>query len=321
MEIHVISEWFTKFPKKKAYFEQTADKSLFPIVNFKTKTIKANALHRKLLHFGETFEEQMGIIKKYVGAYVTDDTQPFETARAKASIIGFKITPSLAVVDPFMHGWYSDKTREALEGAIQYYKPKVVVELGVWYGKSTVGMFQASPHKLTYYGFDFFSPTATQPSYVTNTPIDKLFIEHFRLETAVANVAPYSKKHNIHFIIHDVLKSDDVMKSLSVVPDLLFIDAIKDTSDLQKTIDTYLKLNPNIVIVGDDYVFKTVKVAVKKYPQVVPFGDNAYLITNREIPKSFPTPVSTFSQYPQLNLSSNELKQIPKSLLTYAKTD
>jgi len=317
MELHVISNWFKDFPKKREYFEQVADKSLFPIVDFEKKTIKANKLHKSLLQFGETFEQRMGIIKKYIGAYVTDNNQPFEVDRSTADIIAFKVTPSLAVTEPFMHGWYSDKTREALEGAIQYYKPKVVVELGVWYGKSTVGIFQSSPHKIDYYGFDYFTPTATNPDYVTETPIDKLFVKHFRLESAVANVAPYSKKHNIHFLFHDVLKSDDVINKLKVVPDLLFIDAIKNTTELQNTIDAYLKLNPNIVIVGDDYVFDSVKRAVKKYPQVIPFGNYSYLLTNREVPEEFPSPVSDFSSYPSLRLTQSEKNKVPKSMKGY----
>lgn len=317
MELHVISNWFKDFPRKREYFEEVADKSLFPIVDFEKKTIKANKLHKSLLHFGETFEQKMGIIKKYIGAYVTDNNQPFEVDRSAADIIAFKITPSLAVTEPFMHGWYSDKTREALEGAIQHYKPKVVVELGVWYGKSTVGIFQSSPHKIDYYGFDYFTPTATNPDYVTETPIDKLFVKHFRLESAVANVAPYSKKHNIHFLFHDVLKSDEVINKLKVVPDLLFIDAIKNTTELQNTIDAYLKLNPNIVIVGDDYVFDSVKRAVKKYPQVVPFGNYSYLLTNREVPEEFPSPVSDFSSYPSLRLTQSEKNKVPKSMKGY----
>ena len=317
MELHVISNWFKDFPRKREYFEEVADKSLFPIVDFEKKTIKANKLHKSLLHFGETFEQKMGIIKKYIGAYVTDNNQPFEVDRSAADIIAFKITPSLAVTEPFMHGWYSDKTREALEGAIQHYKPKVVVELGVWYGKSTVGIFQSSPHKIDYYGFDYFTPTATNPDYVTETPIDKLFVKHFRLESAVANVAPYSKKHNIHFLFHDVLKSDEVINKLKVVPDLLFIDAIKNTTELQNTIDAYLKLNPNIVIVGDDYVFDSVKRAVKKYPQVVPFGNYSYLLTDREVPEEFPSPVSDFSSYPSLRLTQSEKNKVPKSMKGY----
>jgi len=317
MELHVISNWFKDHPKKREYFEKEADKSLFPVVDFEKKSIKANKLHKVLLHFGNTFEEKMGLLKKYIGAYVTDNNQLFETKRVDIDIIGFKVTPSLALVEPFMHGWYSEKTREALEGAIQYYKPKTVVELGVWFGKSTVGLFQASPHKLNYYGFDFFSPTATNPDHVTGTPLDKLFLKHFRLESAVANVAPYSKKHNIHFLLHDVLKSNEVLKKLDVIPDLLFIDAIKNTNELQDTIDKYLKLNPNIVIVGDDYVFDSVKRAVKKYPQTLPFGNDSYIITNRELPDTFPSPVSDFSTYPSLQLSSSEKNKIPNSLKGY----
>jgi len=321
MELHVVSNWFKEYPSKRRYFEEHADKSLFPIVNFETQTIKANPLHKKLLKYGRTFEEQMGIIKKFIGAYVSSSAQSFETKRVDAEIIGFKITPSLAVARPFMHGWYSPKTREALEGAIQHYKPKTIVELGVWYGKSTVGMFQSSSRKVDYYGFDFFSPTATQPSYVTMSPIDKLFMEHFRLETAVANVAPYSKHHSIHFVLHDVLTSHTALKKMNVVPDLVFIDAIKDTKELQHTIDQYLKLNPDIVIVGDDYVFDSVKRALKRYPQVLPFGNNAYILTNRELPETFPAPVSDFSMYPQLSLTSEEEAQVPKQYLTYVNTD
>jgi predicted O-methyltransferase YrrM len=313
MELHVISNWFKDHSKKREYFEQHANKSLFPIVDFETKTIKPNKLHKVILDFGNTFEEKMGLLKRYIGAYVTDNDSSFETKRIP-QIIAFKVTPSLVVVDPFMHGWYSDNTRKALEGAVQYYKPKTVFELGVWFGQSSVGIFQSSPHKINYYGFDYFTATATNPDYVTMTPIDKLFVEHFRLETAVANVAPYSKKHNIHFILEDVLKS---YKTLEVVPDLVFIDAIKDTKELQTVIDAYLKLNPNIVIVGDDYVFDSVKRAVKKYPNVLAFEDNAYILTNREIPESFPEPVSDFSSYPQLTLTKSEKNRVPKSMKAY----
>lgn len=317
MELYVISNWFKDFPTKREYFEKESDKNLFPVVDFKKKSIKANKLHKAILQFGETFEQRMGLLKKYIGAYVTNNNQPFDTDKASAEIIGLKVTPSLAVTEPFMHGWYSDKTREALEGAIQHYKPKVVVELGVWYGKSTVGIFQSSPHKIDYYGFDYFTPTATNPDYVTQTPIDKLFMKHFRLESAVANVAPYSKKHNIHYLFHDVLKSHEVMKKLNVVPDLLFIDAIKKTDELQQTIDHYLRLNPDIVIVGDDYVFDSVKRAVKKYPQVIPFGNYSYLLTNREVPETFPSPVSDFSGYPSLKLTQSEKNKVPKSMKGY----
>ena len=57
MSLTVISKWFDGHEKKKKYFEEHADKNLFPIVDFEKKTIKANRLHKILLNFGETFEE------------------------------------------------------------------------------------------------------------------------------------------------------------------------------------------------------------------------------------------------------------------------
>ena len=314
MELHVISSWFDNFPQKKAYFEDVADKSKFPIVNFETQTIKANRLHRALLDHGSTFAEKMGIIKKYIGAYVSRDTQPFTTSRI-SGLMSIKVTPSMGE-EPFMHGWYSGNTRKALEGAIQYYKPKRVVELGVWYGMSTVGLLQAAPHKLQYYGFDFFTPAATNPPYVTKTPMDKLFLDHFRLESAVANVAPYAKKHDIRYIFEDVMKSPAVLRELGVVPDLVFIDAVKEIGPLRQIIEDYMELNPDIVIVGDDYVFESVRKAVSIYP-IVPVGKDAYIYTKREVPSTFPAPVSDFSSYPRLRLTAAEKASLPKSLIGY----
>jgi predicted O-methyltransferase YrrM len=316
MSLFVISNWFKDHPKKKHYFESVADKSLFPIIDFNNKKITSNKLHKKILEHGENFEQKMGLIKKYIGAYVTSDNQSFDTERG-TQIIQIKVTPSIAVTPKFMHGWYSGKTREALEGAMIYYKPKNVVELGVWYGKSTVGLLQASSRPINYYGFDYFTPTATNPDYVTQTPMDKLFIDHFRLESTVSNLAPYSKKHNINLIFYDVLASVDIMKNNNIKPDLVFIDAVKEVKPLQTIIDKYLELNPEVVIVGDDYVFNTVKIAVKKYKNIKIFGDNSYIITNKNIPESFPNPVSDFSNYPHLELTQKEKSSLPESLIYY----
>ena len=210
-----------------------------------------------------------------------------------------------------MHGWYSDNSKIALEGAIQYYKPKIVFELGVWYGKSTVGILQSSKNKLNYYGFDFFSPTATNPKYVTMSPLDKMFIDHPRFESAVSNVAKYSKKHNIHFIV------GDVNTDIDIIPDLIYIDAIKNSKDLDKIIKKFLSMNNDIVIVGDDYIFPSVKEGVKNFKNKKIFGNDAYIITNLELPDKFPEPVSDYSEYPTLKLSKTEINKIPSDMKNY----
>jgi predicted O-methyltransferase YrrM len=305
--IYVISKWFDKFPEKKTYFEQNAPPELFPVVDFEKKTIKANRLHSQLLKYGDTFEEQIQIIRKYIGAVNSHSIPRIEHLPINKQLL-LKITPSMET-SPYMHGWYSPETRKALEGAIQYYKPRVVFELGVWYGQSAVGMFQSAKHKIEYYGFDFFTPTATNPDYVTMSNADRMFIPHPRLESAVSNLAPFSGKHDIYFVFDDVMKSPD----FGVTPDLVFIDAIKKEQELVKIIRQFQKLNPKIIIVCDDYIFPGVREALKPFRKKE-FGD--YCCILGDVPE-LPAPVSKFSAYPALKLTSEQKEELPSKLKTY----
>jgi predicted O-methyltransferase YrrM len=305
--IYVISKWFDSFPEKKKYFEQHVPPELFPVVDFEQKTIKANRLHSQILKYGDTFEEKMNLIRKYIGAVNSSSVPRIERVSVKKQVV-IKITPSMEI-SPYMHGWYSPDTRKALEGAIQYYKPRIVFELGVWYGQSAVGIFQSAKHKIEYYGFDFFTPTATNPEYVSMSHADKMFIPHPRLESAVSNLAPFSKKHDIYFVFDDVMKSP----AFGVIPDLVFIDAIKKGSELKKIIRQFQKLNPDVIIVCDDYEFETVKEALKDIPKKV-FGNYAVILG--DVPE-LPEPVSDFSFYPKLKLTAQEKETIKGKLFTY----
>jgi predicted O-methyltransferase YrrM len=305
--IYVISKWFDNFPEKKTYFEQNAPPELFPVVDFEKKTIKANRLHSQILKYGDTFEEKINLIRKYIGA-LNSDTPPKFTLKPTNVTIKLKITPSMET-SPYMHGWYSSDTRKALEGAIQYYKPRVVFELGVWYGQSSVGIFQSAQNKIEYYGFDYFTPTATNPDYVTMSHADKMFIPHPRLESAVSNLAPFSKKHDIYFVFDDVMKSPE----FGVTPDLVFIDAIKKEQELVKIIRQFQKLNPDVIIVCDDYIFPSVRQALKSFRKKE-FGD--YCCILGDVPE-LPEPVSDFSKYPALKLTSEQKEELPSKLKTY----
>jgi predicted O-methyltransferase YrrM len=305
--IYVISKWFDKFPEKKSYFEENVPPELFPVVDFEQKTIKANRLHSALLKYGDTFDERIQIIRKYIGAVNSDSVPRIERQPINKQLV-VKITPSMET-SPYMHGWYSPETRKALEGAIQHYKPRVVFELGVWYGQSSVGIFQSAKHKIEYYGFDYFTPTATNPDYVTMSHADKMFIPHPRLESAVSNLAPFSKKHDIYFVFDDVMKSPD----FGVTPDLVFIDAIKKEQELVKIIRQFQKLNPDVIIVCDDYIFPSVRQALKSFRKKE-FGD--YCCILGDVPE-LPEPVSDFSKYPALKLTSEQKEELPSKLKTY----
>lgn len=311
MELYIISKWFDNFPSEKKYFQETASSELFPVVDFNSKTIRANRLHSKLLSYGTTFEDKINLIRKYIGALNSRTTPLFKLNRTSV-VPCIKITPSMET-SKFMHGWYSPDTRNALEGAVQYYKPKVVFELGVWYGQSTVGIFQSAEHKIKYYGFDFFTPTATNPEYVTKTSADKMFIEHPRLESAVSNIASFSKKHDIFFVFEDVMKSPNFSRKHNVIPNLLFIDAIKQEDSLKEIILEFRALNPKIIIVCDDYVFPNVRKALKDFPKKI-FGKHAVILGDiPELPKG----KSDFSMFPSIKLSQKEKDELPKHLNGY----
>lgn len=317
MDVHVLSHWMNDHPAKKRYFETHANPLLFPLFN--GTRIVANKLHTKLLSYGTTLEEKMYILSKYIGAY---RGVPYTGTLQKVHMSPIlKVTPSLGT-NMFMHGWYEHNgTRRVLEGAIQHYKPKVIMEFGVWYGKSAVGILQSALHKITYIGVDYFTPAATSPKHITQSPLDKLFLDHPRLETAVSNVAPYSKKHNVYFIIERIDKVLSILRKESIVPDLLFIDAIKDFNELTSTINAYIEHAPDIVIVGDDRTSHDVQRAVNKYKQtslnVKEYGVNGYILTSREIPSAFPLPISTFEAYPTLQLTTEEKNSIPTRLQLY----
>jgi hypothetical protein len=209
-----------------------------------------------------------------------------------------------------------------LEGAIMYYKPKTVVELKIFMAKSTVGIFQAANTvniKLNYYGFDRFTHVFNNISHITETPIDKLFLNYPKLDTAVHNVIPYSNTHNINFVIFDADKSIEYLKINSIMVDLVYIDFCKDPIKLDQLIRAYLLYNPNIIIIGDDLAAnkKLLKV-IGKYDAKV-FNAEAYLIYKKQdknINNTFPKGVS-INTYPKLNFTNEEKSKIDKNYLEY----
>ena len=72
-------------------------------------------------------------------------------------------------------------------------------------------------------------------------------------------------------------------------------------------------MNPDVIIVCDDYEFETVKEALKDIPKKV-FGNYAVILG--DVPE-LPEPVSDFSFYPKLKLTAQEKETIKGKLFTY----
>jgi hypothetical protein len=216
------------------------------------------------------------------------------------------------------NGWYSSGTRAALEGAIIKYKPKIIAELGVYLAKSSCAIMQCGDYcdlSIDYYGFDLFTHCCNNNTAITFSPIDKLFLNYPKLDTSISNLAQYSNRHNINLVLYDVEKSVEYFKNKNIVPDLVYIDAIKDPVKLTKLIDKYLEYNPNIVIVGDDLENREkLYISILKYNPVI-FNNQAYIINNITYNiEKYPKPISN-NTYPRLKFNPNEIKNEYKTYL------
>jgi hypothetical protein len=340
---HIISYWYDKYIEKKTYVEKKINQQSLPYVDFINLDIKTNNLYKYILDKycqgptpNDTFINKLICIRRIIGAFVSDNYdksnhkklfyQKEKIFESTNSIKCIKIHLSKNLMPNYkdkmmLNGWYYTATQNGLEGAIQYYKPKVIVELGVYLAKSTNGIFQTTKKlnmSVDYYGFDFFTNICTNPKNISYSPLDDFFLDYFKLDTAIANVLDYSDTNNINYLILDVTKSPEYFKERNIIPDLVFIDALKDYDQLLNTINKFIELNNNIIIIGDDYnVNDDVKDVVKQFKNSKVLGNTCYIITNREIPDSFPEHVSNFKDLPKLNLTSEQIKKIPKSMHLY----
>jgi len=291
--LQIVSPWFDKFLDKKNYFERHAPMFYkettiprYPLLN-EDGSFTMNEWQQLLFKSIKTGsnEEILYIIQLLFGAVLTTSKKQ---VKLSTSIIPvkflIKIPPIVKGPEPIYHGWYSPGTRRALEGAIQLYKPNIIVELGVWMGCGAMGICEASsPRKITYYGFDRFSDTATQPKYI-NSPADSFFLQHGRLETTIANLAPYAAKgHDLYITNRNCYKALEYLKQHKITPDLLFVDFEKDTVPLRTLLNAYMLEFPKLVIVGDDLIGESVKRAIIDIPHHNFY--NAYVIAPTLHPK------------------------------------
>lgn len=198
-------------------------------------------------------------------------------------------------IAPNNHGWLSTNTRLCLEyviGSIKCSSP-VVVELGSWLGQSALVILKAMK-KGNLYCFDHFqNVAATDYNFKEPHPLDQFWLTVPRYETFCANIAPllkpFSKESLRAFTIkYDVLKSISVMRFNFITPEVVFIDAIKSTSRLLTYLEDLFRFNPSVTVVGDDYVFDSVKVAVAKFTKSRKLSlfttDDAYVLSSAPLP-------------------------------------
>lgn len=215
-------------------------------------------------------------------------------------------------------GWMTNKNKLAINYIFKYYIINNIVELGSYFGKSTVYMAHKKSN-MNIYCFDNFTNVMKKHSTLTKiTPMDtNYFLKYLRYETFNANLnfynsiplIPYNniqtklQNGNIYTIKFDNYNAIDFLQKNNIFNiDLFYIDFCKIDNEIIKLVDAILLLYPNSIIIGDDarYLKKAVEYIEKKY-NVINLSD-CYICCKIEL------------------INRNELLNIYETLLQYEST-
>lgn len=192
------------------------------------------------------------------------------------------IYPSLAknLPDPYnsievlpfeLHGWFSEANKTTLTSFIKNKSPKVIVEIGVWTGKSAIYMAHIMPEDGKLYAVDHFKGQ-TYYNESNLTPKMKELLPHL-YEQFLSNVIHSNLTHKI---VPIKLSSLEAAESLDIKVDLVYIDGSHLEEDVFNDICTWhKKLTPESIICGDDYHSAGVRQGVHKAANLLGYQVNS----------------------------------------------
>jgi hypothetical protein len=168
---------------------------------------------------------------------------------------------------PKMHGWFSKNTELILSYVLKNFNYHTIIELGSWFGKSTSFILENMKNDTKLYCFDKFQNVANSTySYNEKSPMDNFYFTTPRYETFCKNIASYIKPNKKCFTIkYDVNQFIKILNNKFIIPNIIFIDAIKKKSALLKILSDIFNQYKDIIVIGDDYVFDSVKEAVHQF--------------------------------------------------------
>ncbi len=168
-------------------------------------------------------------------------------------------------------GWFSKNNQYAIDYIFKNYSLTNIVELGTYYGTSSLYMAERKNQDCSIYCVDNFDNILLTNFVVENpTPIDfKYFFRYFKFESFHARLANYS---NIYSLKYDCYKIPKLFSCNKINVDLFYIDFCKIDSKLILLVDEIFQLYPNAIVIGDDAVHldKSLKYFKDKYNYNIP---------------------------------------------------
>jgi predicted O-methyltransferase YrrM len=175
---------------------------------------------------------------------------------------------------PCYHNWLSYETDAVLTAALRTLRPRIVLELGAWYGASTRRIRRECPDALILTA-DWFKDAAVSDFDRAGDrgPIDRFYFQHQRLHSFARTMHDEEEALGIAGRGRVVVFRGDIYDAVEQVaripcqPDLVFIDCEKKTRQLRQLLDRLADLFPRATIVGDDLIADSVQRAVSGLPR------------------------------------------------------
>lgn len=187
------------------------------------------------------------------------------------------------------HGWCGRDAKVLLRSAISFYRPKVIIELGTWFGKSARYMMEHVEPGTVIVCVDHYKNNAIYGHEHKGAGVeDKLYFNYLRFESFVASIeatmtSPAVSPCRVCLLRMDIHECIEYLKRMDMDAGLVFIDAEKKTKPLSGLVHRIRRAFPRAAIVGDSYGQKSVQYAVeqvKKSSTVLTLQDS-YLVLPR----------------------------------------
>jgi hypothetical protein len=275
----------------------------YPIHDILNNKIYLNPIHFQMINLTNK-EDLMNTIKENIKVLLTtsiDNTTLLNNSDKKSvanlinqnrlirnNIIKININPEPVPYYESSHGWLSSGTKSTLYAISNLYELKTIFEFGTWYGNSSAYIKKHNPlsHLVC---IDYFQSIIESDYTIRGIGIDKFYIKYPRLQSVYKKMQKYS---NVELIKGDALVGYDYLLKQNIIPDMIFIDFIKNRKILYNFLYRISADYKNTIIIGDDFVSKEVVLGVNDFMKknqskyMLIKNDNSYILVPIEIYKN-----------------------------------